>query len=396
MSRASRATSRPRAVANPCSLTCPALQRSRRSSPACSTCCSRRPTGCQDGLPGGACSAAAGARHRSGAPRRRSRDRRPTRRAPAPRRSRLRARRSRRGNSGRGRWNRPSSPGWRTPTASGARRRPRQPVSSGTTSELLRHLVAQQPVERRRVAGDQMQPVRQTARGDVQAQRVAQQAGDLRQRHAQLRVQVYGQPGDPRAELHAGRTQRIGGLQRMPALDAPSALRAVAHLDVEAGHERAHRGHVFLILRRASCRRHRRNPDTLRRAPHAFRRPAPGAVGDPVDRRPRPPGVRVAHRVLGASLGEGGRLPATRTRAPRPSPPSGRPWCGTARLGSGPGGFGQPVASPAAGLALEGDPDHDSDVLEHAGGSETRGGCWSGWERTSRSGVSRPRASTRR
>ena len=74
-------------------------------------------------------------------------------------------------------------------------------------------------------------------------------------------------------------------------------------------------------------------------------------------------------------------------------PPPGGPWCGAARLGSGPGGFGQPVASPAAGLALKGDPDDDGDVLEHAGGSETRGGCWSGWEQTSCSTVSRPRAS---
>ena len=29
-------------------------------------------------------------------------------------------------------------------------------------------------------------------------------------------------------------------------------------------------------------------------------------------------------------------------------------------------------------LAPEGDPDDDSEVLEHAGGGETRGGCWAG------------------
>ena len=33
----------------------------------------------------------------------------------------------------------------------------------------------------------------------------------------------------------------------MPALDTPPTLRAVADLDVEAAHQRAHRGKVFLI-----------------------------------------------------------------------------------------------------------------------------------------------------
>ena len=36
----------------------------------------------------------------------------------------------------------------------------------------------------------------------------------------------------------------------MAALDTPPTLRAVADLDVEAAHQRAHRGKVFLILRR--------------------------------------------------------------------------------------------------------------------------------------------------
>ena len=64
-------------------------------------------------------------------------------------------------------------------------------------------------------------------------------------------------------------------------------------------------------------------------------------------------------------------------------------WVGSRRIRS-------TCVLSSARLALEEDPDDDSDVLEHAGGSETRGGCWSGWERTSRSAVSRPRASIRR
>ena len=47
-----------------------------------------------------------------------------------------------------------------------------------------------------------------------------------------------------------GRPQRVGGLQGVAALDTPPTLRAVADLDVEAAHQRAHRGEVFLILRR--------------------------------------------------------------------------------------------------------------------------------------------------
>ena len=160
-----------------------------------------------------------------------------------------------------------------------------------------------------------MQQVCQPARSDVQAERVAQQAGDLRQRHAQLRVQVYGQPGDARTELHAGRAQRIGGLQRMPALDAPSALRAVAHLDVEAAHERAHHGQVFLILRR--------DAGPVDDAATVRARPGGRRMGFVDPRRARSAsllsvgGARPASGTPAASLwpllGEGGRLPATRT-----------------------------------------------------------------------------------
>ena len=52
------------------------------------------------------------------------------------------------------------------------------------------------------------------------------------------------------AELCARRPQRVGSLQGVPALDTPPTLRAVADLDVETAHQRAHRGKVFLILRR--------------------------------------------------------------------------------------------------------------------------------------------------
>jgi hypothetical protein len=43
----------------------------------------------------------------------------------------------------------------------------------------------------------------------------------------------------------------------MPALDTAPTLRAAAHLDVEAAHPWAHRGEVFLILRRDAGHRYR-------------------------------------------------------------------------------------------------------------------------------------------
>ena len=75
------------------------------------------------------------------------------------------------------------------------------------------------------------------------------------------------------------RSQRIGGLQRLTALDTPPAPRAVADLDVEAAHDGTHRGKIFLILRRnpihgdpAAAARARRCPPgvgLVRRGPAA-------------------------------------------------------------------------------------------------------------------------------
>ena len=63
-------------------------------------------------------------------------------------------------------------------------------------------------------------------------------------------VQLHDQRDHAGAELCAGRPQRVGGLQGVAALDTPPTLGAVADLDVEAAHQRAHRREVFLILRR--------------------------------------------------------------------------------------------------------------------------------------------------
>ena len=143
--------------------------------------------------------------------------------------------------------------------------------------------------------------------------------GDLRQRHAQVRVHVDHQRDDPGTELHAGRSQRIGGLQRVTALDTPPAPRAVADLDVEAAHDGTHRGKVFLILRR--------NPIHGDPAAAVRARRCPPGVGLVDSRRPRPAPVppvvrarssaRTSATALPPVLGEGRGLPkphATRGR----------------------------------------------------------------------------------
>ena len=139
-----------------------------------------------------------------------------------------------------------------------------------------------------------------------------EQVRDLRQRHTQVRVQPHDQRDDFGTELHAGRSQRVGGLQSVAALDATPTLRAVADLDVEAPHDGAHHREIFLILRRhpgqldgaAAVRTrgsHRRSAGLVNlRRTRAARLPA-------VVRTCAPAGSSAA--TLGPVLGEGSRLP---------------------------------------------------------------------------------------
>ena len=119
-----------------------------------------------------------------------------------------------------------------------------------TADRRVANLLAQLRVGRRGGAGGPVQHVGKTARRDLQAERGPQQVRHLRQRHSQLRVELDHQRDHPGTELHARRAQRVGGLQDVAALHPPLTLRAVADLDVEAPHHRAHHGQFFLILRR--------------------------------------------------------------------------------------------------------------------------------------------------
>ena len=62
-------------------------------------------------------------------------------------------------------------------------------------------------------------------------------------------MQLDDERGQPGAELHRGRPERIGGLKAVAPLHAPPALRAAADLDVEATHDGLHLRELFLILR---------------------------------------------------------------------------------------------------------------------------------------------------
>jgi hypothetical protein len=126
-------------------------------------------------------------------------------------------------------------------------------------------------------------------------------------------MQLDDQRGDVRTQLRAGRAQRVGSLQPVPALDAPLTLRAIAHLDFEVTNDRFDRRELFLILRSHVAARNRaaavrtRRRDRCRVRLVDLRR-ARAATVTPVTRTRSPSGTSAA--TLRPVLGERGRLPA--------------------------------------------------------------------------------------
>ena len=102
-----------------------------------------------------------------------------------------------------------------------------------------------------------MQHVGEAARRDLQPEVGSQQVSDLRQRHSHLRVQLDDQRDHAGTKLHARRAEGVGRLQLMAALHPTPTPQAVPDLDVEATHDGAHHGQVFLILRRHPGHFHR-------------------------------------------------------------------------------------------------------------------------------------------
>ena len=140
----------------------------------------------------------------------------------------------------------------------GRRERP-QPVQHGADTPAgfigrndgtLADLGAQGAVGRGGHARRAMQGLDEVARGDSEPEAIAQQQRDLLERHADVLVQEHNQGHGAGPEVHIGGPQRVGGLQRVPALDAAATGDTTADVHVEAPDDRPHHRQLFLILRR--------------------------------------------------------------------------------------------------------------------------------------------------
>ena len=109
-----------------------------------------------------------------------------------------------------------------------------------------------------RVSRGAMHRVDQSAARDPQTEAVAQQRRDLAVGQPEPFIQEDGQGDGVRPELHGSRAERIGGLQRMPALHAAPTLRALPDVDREAAHDRPLGRQLLVILRRHADPLHRR------------------------------------------------------------------------------------------------------------------------------------------
>ena len=105
--------------------------------------------------------------------------------------------------------------------------------------------------------GGAMQRLHEPAWGDRQPEALAQQRGDLVERHADVFVQEHNEGDGAGPQVHVGGPQCVGRLQRMPALDATATRDTAADRHVEAPDDRPDHREVFLILRRDACPLHR-------------------------------------------------------------------------------------------------------------------------------------------
>lgn len=102
-----------------------------------------------------------------------------------------------------------------------------------------------------------MHRVYQPAARDREAIELLHERHDLAEREPELFIEHDDQRDHLRAELRRGRANRIGRLQRMPALDAPAAARTATDVHVKlADHDTRH-GELFLILVDDASRHHR-------------------------------------------------------------------------------------------------------------------------------------------
>jgi hypothetical protein len=117
-----------------------------------------------------------------------------------------------------------------------------------TDDIALTDLCTQGVVGGTRAIGRAMQRVDQPAGGDVQPKSIAKEGADFGERQSELCMQDRGERHRLGAQLRRGGAQRIGRLQRMPALHPTPTRAAVTDLDGERAHDRADDRKIFLVL----------------------------------------------------------------------------------------------------------------------------------------------------
>ena len=128
----------------------------------------------------------------------------------------------------------------------GGRKRP-QPVQHGadapayligTDDGTPADLGTQVCVRRGGHARRAMQGLDEAARRDPEPEAVTQQRRDLLERYAHVFMQEHHKSHGSRSEVHISGSQRVGGLQGMPALDPSTTGDTAANFHVESPDDR--------------------------------------------------------------------------------------------------------------------------------------------------------------
>ena len=168
-----------------------------------------------------------------------------------------------------------------------------------------------------------MQGLDEAARRDPEAEAVTQQRRDLLERHAHVFMQEHHKSHGSRSEVHIGGSQRVGGLQGMPAVDPSTTGDTAANFHVESPDDRPNHREIFLILGG--------NAHHVQRAPTIRARRRERRVGGHVHVR----GNRTSRSAAIAGAGAPTRPPTPAPRAPlraRRGRPEPGPPCGVELL----------------------------------------------------------------
>ena len=119
----------------------------------------------------------------------------------------------------------------------------------GYDNAALPHHLAQRVVRGRGLTSGAMQGVDETARRHREPKMLSIEPHDLAEWQATLLVQMRGGGDRHGAELRRRGSERVGGLQEMPALHGAATLLTLANVHMERADDRADRRQVFLVLR---------------------------------------------------------------------------------------------------------------------------------------------------